>query len=287
MSKYTVEVRFLCETYAGYTESQGLKMVDEIIDKAIPEIFGNYPIFDEAYRNVLNHKIIRHFYTQEICAETPALWIMWLNTRLEEIMPYYNQLYQSELIKFNPMYDADYFETNDIQKKEDKNLNTNQNRTLDEGSKTTTGSDSKSNDETNNELRVDDTSGQQSESVNQFSATPQGSLSQSDLFGKYLTDIRKINDSSSSESTGHQVGKTTSETTTTATSDSNSTHNLGEDTAYSLTHQINNLDKYVKHVSGKMPGHSYSKLLQEFRDTFLNIDTEIIEQLQDLFMGLW
>ena len=50
---------------------------------------------------------------------------------------------------------------------------------------------------------------------------------------------------------------------------------------------LNSTDQYVNIVRGKNGGASYSKLLQEFRSTFLNIDTMIIENLNDLFFGLW
>ena len=108
MSKYTTEVRFICESYAGAEVSVGLNGVDNIIEKARSKVFDfNYPIFDEAYRSVLETKILKHFYTREIGAETVGLWKLWLNTRLNEIMPYYNQLYKSELLEFNPLYEID------------------------------------------------------------------------------------------------------------------------------------------------------------------------------------
>lgn len=107
MSHYTTEVRFICESYAGLEESQGYTGIDEIVEKARPKIFDfPYPIFDEEYRPVLERKILKHFYTREICAETVGLWKLWLNSRMNEIMPYYNQLYNSELIKFDPMTDV-------------------------------------------------------------------------------------------------------------------------------------------------------------------------------------
>ena len=54
MSKYTTEVRFICEHSAGLTDSAGYSSVDEVIEKAIPKVFSfNFPIFDEAYRDVL------------------------------------------------------------------------------------------------------------------------------------------------------------------------------------------------------------------------------------------
>ena len=108
MSKYTTEVRFICESITGETESNGYKSVNEIIEKAVPLIFDfDFPIFDENYRNVLCTKIIKHYYTREIGEETYGLWKLRLDKAMNEIMPYYNQLYLSELIKFNPLYDVD------------------------------------------------------------------------------------------------------------------------------------------------------------------------------------
>ena len=67
MSKYTTEVRFICEQASGLTESKGYNDTNSIIDLAIPKIFNfNFPIFDEGYRGVLERKILKHFYTREI-----------------------------------------------------------------------------------------------------------------------------------------------------------------------------------------------------------------------------
>ena len=108
MSKYTTQVRFICETAAGLSESEGQTSVKQIIAAAIPSVFDfDFPIFDESYRNVLETKILKHYYTREIGLETVGLWKLKLDTKLNEIMPFYNQLYKSELIEFNPMYDVD------------------------------------------------------------------------------------------------------------------------------------------------------------------------------------
>lgn len=55
----------------------------------------DYPIFDEAYRQTLNDKIIRHYWMREIGGETVALFRMFLRRTMHEIMPYYNQMYES------------------------------------------------------------------------------------------------------------------------------------------------------------------------------------------------
>ena len=46
-------------------------------------------------------------------------------------------------------------------------------------------------------------------------------------------------------------------------------------------------ESYLEHVRGKGGGVSYSAMLQEYRETFLNIDMMIIDDLEPLFMGLW
>ncbi|MBO7691056.1 MAG: hypothetical protein J6T10_00300 [Methanobrevibacter sp.] len=115
MSKYTTEVRFICEQLSGMGESKGYFDVDKIIEKARPKIFDfNYPIFDNDYKPVLESKILMHYYTREISEETYSLWKLRLRAKLNEIMPYYNQLYNSELIKFNPLWDTDLLTDRDI-----------------------------------------------------------------------------------------------------------------------------------------------------------------------------
>lgn len=108
MSQYTTEVRFICETMADLDESEGYTNVDTIIDKAIPKIFDfDFPIFDESYRVELEKKILKHFYTREIGAETVGLWKLWLNTTMNEIMPEMNKYYKSTLYEYNPLYATD------------------------------------------------------------------------------------------------------------------------------------------------------------------------------------
>ena len=108
MSKYTTELRFICETAAGLTESAGYANVNEIIEKAIPKIFNfDFPIFDDDYKNVLCTKILKHFYTREISEETVGLWRLRLETKMNEIMPYYNNLYKAWSVDFNPLNDTD------------------------------------------------------------------------------------------------------------------------------------------------------------------------------------
>lgn len=114
MSHYTTELRFVCETAANQTASGGYDDIDSIIAAARTNIFSfNYPIFDAAYRETLETKILRRYYFREIGFETVGLFRHYLQMRMNEIMPYYNKLYSSELLTFNPLYDTDLQTTGD------------------------------------------------------------------------------------------------------------------------------------------------------------------------------
>lgn len=105
MSKYTTQVRWIVESLTP--DSTDLT-IDQRIDKAAPLIFNfNFPIFDESYRPILEHKILLHYYMREIGQETVALWKLSLNERLNLIMPYYNTLYTALQNKYKIMSDVD------------------------------------------------------------------------------------------------------------------------------------------------------------------------------------
>lgn len=108
MSKYTTEVRYICETLAGLDESKGYNSINTIIDQSMDKIFDfDYPIFDPSYKRILQRKILKHYYTREIGLETVGLWKHFLDMKLNEIMPYYNKMYMAETLDFNPLYDVD------------------------------------------------------------------------------------------------------------------------------------------------------------------------------------
>ena len=160
MSLYTTEVRYICETAAGLEESTGFtdvnKILSEVWDKVIPQ---GWEIWDENYRPVLCQKILKHYYTREIGLETVGLWQLKLETKLNEIMPYYNELYRTKLLTFDPFRDVDYYTEH-----EGKERTLSEETTGDEGS---------------------------SENWNVYSDTPQGALTNVKN-ETYLTDARKI-----------------------------------------------------------------------------------------------
>lgn len=103
MSKFTTEVRWICESFVpelnwqGDFEHTGYDDVEKALQAGYEHIFDfEFPIFDETYRKHLCKLILLHYYTREIAYETYALWKLHLRDRLVAIMPKYNMLYEQE-----------------------------------------------------------------------------------------------------------------------------------------------------------------------------------------------
>ena len=275
MSKYTTEVRFICESLTGHDDSTGYDDIDSIIQDAIPLIFSfDFPIFDEEYRNVLCTKILRHYYTREIGLETYGLWKLKLQTKLNEIMPYYNKLYESELYKYNPLHDVDMTTTNVGQKTGERTYIQNDDRT-----NTFSGSRTSENEQTN-VASNENVRNSDSQDRDMYSDTPQGTLTGVDT-NTYLTNFRKILGTNNTTDKGNATDVAQGKQTT---SDQNTESSTGRNTSIGKT---NNTEDYVMHVVGKSAGANYAKMIKDFRDNLLNIDMDIIRDLGELFMLLW
>lgn len=139
MSKYTITIRNLIKNGFQFN-------------------LNSYPIFDEGYRETLNKKILDHYLMSEIGLETPELFNHYLGSKLNEIMPYYNTLYEKQKLLLNDL------ESN-------VNLTEKFNRSVDS---TTTGNSSSS-----------------SNSKSLFEDTPQGQLVQASM--DQMTHASNIN----------------------------------------------------------------------------------------------
>jgi hypothetical protein len=64
---------------------------------------GDYPIFDDDHRIVLNQKIVARYLNREIGHETIERWVHAMRRKMHEIMPAYNELYETTLIEFDTL----------------------------------------------------------------------------------------------------------------------------------------------------------------------------------------
>lgn len=299
MSKYTTELRYICETYAGYDESQDRLKVAEIIERARPKVFDfDYPIFDPAYKQVLETKIIKHYYLREIGAETVGVFKLFLDRTLNEIMPYYNQMYESALLKYNPLYDVDYFREHEGTKDvaEDKKNDSTNTETLNVHT-AKTGDDTRETENTRTFNVIDAKSGTDTTVIDDenwklYHDTPQGSITNLNN-ESYLTSAEKGTDDRTDTTTYNsrntRTGTITDEGTDTMTYDSEvaETGTRKNDGKIKEDNLINTTDEYITHIYGKSAYKSYPSLIKEYRETLINIDLLIINELNDCFMLLY
>lgn len=233
MSRYTIELRYLIE--GNY--DLGLK---------------DYPIFDESYREQLNNKIIQHYYFREIGFETEALFKNRLNQKMNEIMPYYNQMYESSKLKIDPLSTIDLEE-----------VFSRKSKTTGEGTSSTSGTG-------NNTSNFNSTDTTDYGKVSKFSDIAQAQTTPNEILNdKYLTSATVDDGQDKNTNTGTNTSQTESATSGTSADK----RNLDEDTT--LTRKGNNGTA------------SESELLNMYRETFLNIDMMIIDDLDELFLGIW
>lgn len=91
--------------------------LNDLLKRGFNLPLNDYPIFDENYRPILNKKIIDHFRYRYIGGYTPDRFAFYMRRKMNEIMPYYNQLYKSEMFDFSPLDTTDIKEYNKINRK--------------------------------------------------------------------------------------------------------------------------------------------------------------------------
>lgn len=261
MSKYTTEVRYICETEAGLTESAGLNSVDNIIDNSWNKIFkdpdiGGPVIGSAAYQAHICKLILQHYYTREICAETVGLWKLWLRSKMDEIAPYYDGVYRASaaVTLERALQDVDYTRTHTGQSSHENETGSSETGSS-TGRQTNTGT-------------VTDAGSYSHD--DRYSDTPQGAITELTA-GRYLTNARLVSDTNGNTRTDNTQSDTTGSTTR----------------SVSGTEEGSTTDSYTDRTYGKMGGKSFTELMTDYRAAILPIDQMIIDEFKDLFMQIW
>lgn len=214
MSKYTITIK-------------------NLIDNEFDFQMSGYPIWDENYRTVLNKKILDHYYMAEIGFETAPLFRHYLNSKLAEIMPYYNTLYERQTeLALHPDWSTNLTET--LERNNTSTTNTESNSE----SQSTTNGDGKS-------VYLD---------------TPQGDTYKGTMDDtNYATNVTFDKNHGTSSINDTSKGSGTSATT----------------------------DQYVKNLQGNNGRRNNAETLGSLKNNLMNIDLMIINDLGELFMGIF
>lgn len=263
MSQYTIEIRHLKNTNFPFDE-----------------YMKDYPIWDENYRKVLNNKILDHYYFREIAYETPDRFGIRLRTKLNEIMPFYNELYKSLVLDFNPLYNIDYTETTTGEKDTKSNTLSNNTSSNENISDNTTNSDLAGNTKSNNNSSTNQGK-TRTETVG--SDIGSGQISQTYLnSGQYANNHMITENAPSTDTTNTNSNSENTQTNKISYSGSDTGSSKSTNDTDSTGTENSIFEKVIKGYSGQNPNQA----IKEFRQNILNIDMMIIEELSPLFFGL-
>lgn len=239
MSNYTTTIKELCENQFNFN-------------------LDNYPIFDETYRNTLNLKILNHFYFDEIAYETPQIFNFFLGVKMNEIMPYYNELYkmQKQILNDNNLF-INYVmnEENTLKNIANTHLSSNSiNNSLTQSNGT------------HSEQNTDNTT-----KKDVYQDTPNGPVNNTSFENfNYASNL----DLAKQENQHHINVNATDETTNTNEQNTTGTQD-------STNNSLGN-----KSLTG-LTGLTKIDVLNKFNTSIKNIDMEIINRLSPLFFGLY
>ena len=85
MAKYTMELRTLIKEFGN------------------PFNYINYDFYNPSYKKKFEEKFIKHFYFREIGVESIERFTHNLESKLNEIFPYYNHLYSTTVYEYDPI----------------------------------------------------------------------------------------------------------------------------------------------------------------------------------------
>lgn len=275
----------------------------------------DYPFYDEDYRKEFETNIIKEFYIREIGFETEGLFKMRLETWLNINMGYYNELFESENIKYDPLTNAQMLtshgqltEKSKVDQRTESEQKESDGRTQNEyESKGKADSDS-STDGQRNTGTTENTEGESNTIDDAFSRqvssdNPDSRLQLQTKDGKgvieYASQIDETksdneSDVKSSSATDTDTDETThtdseaQETTRLDSENDEVTHSESDrDRVDDFNSKLNEMEHYLQRRYGKVGDVSFSKLIQDYRRALLRVEIRVHKELQQLFMMVY
>lgn len=254
--------------YARYTEVLYNLLNNEQTRALIDEKMSTYPLYvstsKQEYgipniiptREELNKKILDYYKYREIGFETVGRFLDELEISLNEIMPYYNQLFFSADQDYNIIYNVDYKRTID----RDLSGNTTSSST---GETTSNSNDSNTTSTTTNLYNK-----------NVESDTPQSQLG---ITNKQIDSVDYANKVTWNKDTTEQSGTSTGTATTTADSTASGSGTNKE------------IESTLETTKGNFGVVSAQDLIKKYRELIINIEQMIINdpRITELFMLIY
>lgn len=258
MLRWPIENR-LDELGLSHEESNWPKVYDFIG-------LDDYPIYDEAHRQVLNDKIIRRYWFREIGLETWGLFKWHLRAHMHEVMPYYNELYETLGLIVDPLSTRD-MSLDETWTRDESESDERSRRGKSSETESTTGT---------SDSHTTQTGSTTSSDRNVFQDTPMNGLDTGAVEDMdYATNVTFDKGTTTSESQTDTSGRTSGERDASGSTSSDESGSRTGDFEGSRSTREHGYDR------------PQAETLLTYRKAILNIDLEVVESCSTLFMGLW
>lgn len=270
MASYTMQLRVFIEQVTQFEVNLSVK---EKIERGRLKLFDfDYPIYSDDYRKIFETNFIRHFYMREIGFETDGLFKFRLETWLLIHMPYFNKMFESELIEYDPLINASTMVTHDKVNNTDKK---------DEGNRSQKADGESVNKGDSNKDHQSSSTGKDDDFTRKVgSDNPDSRLQLQTQEGKgvieYAGTIDEVKVNNSSNLTNQSNDKVHSNNS------SNFKSNLTESDM--LKTNIDETEFFIQKRLGKIGVVSQSKLIMDYRNALLRIEKQIFNEMNELFM---
>lgn len=317
LAMYSIELRRYIDSFSQYQFPR--PSIKEKIDIGTPHLFDfDYPFFDETKRKDFERKWVRRFYMTEVGFETIELFKFYLENWMNEKMPYYNQMFKSELLEFDPLRNFEIDKKKDHSKDGTSRLDTNEDgkfetHTANDNETHVVGTGSMTSDGTvdsNGTTKLDETGTKKGNNKNESTGNNFARTLESDTPDKriaittedgqgvieYASKINEVtgknNDTENitidENTTKNSNGNTTDNTTThdeanTKSATDSESHDVGKATGTNNATGFKDGKTHEngnqnEHQIGKYGTETYSEMLMKYRETFLRIESEIYEE---------
>ena len=264
------------------------------------ELFDfEYEFDDPKFRAQIEQAVIDYYYNYEIGSETPDEFKRRFEAKWLSIIDYYNQLYNTTLLDYNPLINYKLVEaleqlatSNTVQ--DSTTDSTSNGTTTQEGTdvlKQTTSTDSTRTDN----LTVNTTTSSEGSGNEKTSDYPQQPIAGGDFLEGEKTSTTSTSGTNTTDNTGTQenTGTTTNTGTqtnagtgtndSTTTSDNTSVSEDSANTTGTLTSNGTNNTSYEKTLEG-ITGTSYQELIAKERQNLIRLIPQVINELKPLFI---
>lgn len=279
MARYTMTIQdILMEIVWQDGLENDLTTKKEIVDYAMPKLFDfTYPLYDEKLKEEFQRQFINHFYMREIGSESRALFKVRLEDYLTLSYPKFKKLYNT-FEEINPFLNYDVKTERGV----DETENTDKTATRDDTEGTNRQIDTTENMTSNQKATTHNDGLEFSREIDTDTPDDRMELTVNDGVGAldYASNINENRGKSSNDATSDT--DVSRETIGSETSDNNRT--LNRDETEKRLRELNQVLDERKY--GKIGNLTYTKMYEEFINTFEGINKQMFKEMNYLFMGL-